>query len=230
MAKKNFIIMITALSYFQKPYFCKKFFCMDATKRKQIIELIKNEVVPAIGCTEPVAVALAVAKAKETLGNVPEKIEVLLSDNVLKNAMGVGIPGTGMIGLPISIALGALVGKSEYGLEVLKDVNADAIANGKRMIDEKRISIKRKTGITEKLYIEAICYAGNDQAKAIIACGHANFIHISRNEDVVFEKKVDSSECKDSECCHLSMRKVYDFATTAPIDEISFIHDAKWYS
>ena len=141
---------------------------MDATERKQIIDLIKNEVVPAIGCTEPVAVALAVAKAKETLGTIPEKIEVLLSDNVLKNAMGVGIPGTGMIGLPISIALGALVGKSEYGLEVLKDVNADAIANGKQMIDEKRISIKRKTGITEKLYIEAICCAGNDSAKAII--------------------------------------------------------------
>ena len=184
---------------------------MDATERKQIIDLIKNEVVPAIGCTEPVAVALAVAKAKETLGTIPEKIEVLLSDNVLKNAMGVGIPGTGMIGLPISIALGALVGKSEYGLEVLKDVNADAIANGKRMIDEKLISIKRKTRITEKLYIEAICCAGNDSAKAIIACGHTNFIHISRN---------------DEECCQLSMRKVYDFATTAPIDEISFILEA----
>ena len=140
--------------------------------------------------------------------------------------MGVGIPGTGMIGLPISIALGALVGKSEYGLEVLKDVNADAIADGKRMIDEKRISIKRKTGITEKLYIEAICCAGNDSAKAVIACGHTNFIHISRNDEVIFEKKVDSSECKDSECFHLSMRKVYDFATTAPIDEISFILEA----
>ena len=125
---------------------------MEAVERKQIIDLIKNEVVPAIGCTEPVAVALAVAKAKETLGSVPERIEVLLSDNVLKNAMGVGIPGTGMIGLPISIALGALIGKSEYGLEVLKDVNADSIEKGKQMIDEKRISIKRKTGITEKLY------------------------------------------------------------------------------
>ena len=97
---------------------------MEAVERKQIIDLIKNEVVPAIGCTEPVAVALAVAKAKETLGTIPERIEVLLSDNVLKNAMGVGIPGTGMIGLPISIALGALIGKSEYDLEVLKDVNA----------------------------------------------------------------------------------------------------------
>jgi len=78
------------------------------TERKRIIDLIHQEVVPAIGCTEPIAVALCVAKATETLGTKPEKINVLLSANILKNAMGVGIPGTGMIGLPIAIALGAL--------------------------------------------------------------------------------------------------------------------------
>ena len=199
---------------------------MEAVERKQIIDLINNEVVPAIGCTEPVAVALAVAKAKETLGTIPERIEVLLSDNVLKNAMGVGIPGTGMIGLPISIALGALIGKSEYDLEVLKDVNAESIEKGKQMIDAKQISIKRKTGITEKLYIEAICYAGADLAKAVIACGHTNFVLISRNDEVLFEKKISSAECKDLGTLQLSMRKVYDFATTAPINEISFILEA----
>ena len=91
------------------------------SEREQIIALINREVVPAIGCTEPIAVALCVAKATETLGKRPEKIKALLSANILKNAMGVGIPGTGMIGLPIAIALGALIGKSEYQLEVLKD-------------------------------------------------------------------------------------------------------------
>ena len=95
------------------------------TERKRIIDLIHQEVVPAIGCTEPIAVALCVAKATETLGTKPEKINVLLSANILKNAMGVGIPGTGMIGLPIAIALGALIGKSEYQLEVLKDSMPD---------------------------------------------------------------------------------------------------------
>lgn len=85
-------------------------------ERQQIIELIHREVVPAMGCTEPMAVSLAVAKATETLGHTPTSIEVLLSANILKNAMGVGIPGTGMVGLPIAIALGALIGKSEYGL------------------------------------------------------------------------------------------------------------------
>ena len=99
---------------------------MTEAERKQIIALVQREVVPAIGCTEPIAVALCVAKATETLGAKPEKIDVLLSANILKNAMGVGIPGTGMIGLPIAIALGALIGKSEYQLEVLKDSNPDA--------------------------------------------------------------------------------------------------------
>ena len=81
--------------------------------RDEITALVKREVVPAVGCTEPVAVALCVAKAKEVLGTVPHSVEVRLSANVLKNAMGVGIPGTGMIGLPIAIALGAIVGRSE---------------------------------------------------------------------------------------------------------------------
>ena len=85
---------------------------LSADEKQQIIELIHQQVVPAIGCTEPMAVALCVAKATELLGKVPERIELRLSANILKNAMGVGIPGTGMIGLPIAIALGALIGKS----------------------------------------------------------------------------------------------------------------------
>ena len=92
---------------------------MTETERLQIIALVKNEVVPALGCTEPIAVALCVAKAVEVLNKRPEQITVLLSANILKNAMGVGIPGTGMIGLPIAVALGALIGKSVYQLEVL---------------------------------------------------------------------------------------------------------------
>ena len=112
-----------------------------------------------LGCTEPIAVALCVAKATETLGKRPERIKALLSANILKNAMGVGIPGTGMIGLPIAIALGALIGKSEYQLEVLKDSTPDAVAEGKKLIDSQAISIGLKENIEEKLYIEIICEA-----------------------------------------------------------------------
>ena len=99
-----------------------------------ILSLINKEVVPAVGCTEPMAVALCTAKATEILGRRPEKITVMLSANMLKNAMGVGIPGTGMVGLPIAIALGAIVGKSEYKLEVIRDLTPATLAMGKEYI------------------------------------------------------------------------------------------------
>ena len=193
------------------------------TERKRIIDLIHQEVVPAIGCTEPIAVALCVAKATETLGIKPEKINVLLSANILKNAMGVGIPGTGMIGLPIAIALGALIGKSEYQLEVLKDSTPDVVQEGKRFIEEKRIHISLKENIEEKLYIEVCCEAGDDKATAVIAGGHTTFIYIERNGEVLFQKQHTASCEKEEECLELTLRKVYDFALNTPLDEISFI-------
>ena len=120
---------------------------MDTLERTKILKLIQQEVIPAIGCTEPISVALCTAKATEILGTIPEKITVYLSANILKNAMGVGIPGTGMIGLPIAIALGALIGKSEYQLEVLKECTHEAVKRGKKMIDQKSISISLKENI-----------------------------------------------------------------------------------
>lgn len=196
---------------------------MTETERQQIIALVKCEVIPAIGCTEPVAVALCVAKAAEVLGKRPEKITVLLSANILKNAMGVGIPGTGMIGLPIAVALGALIGKSEYQLEVLKDSTPEAVQQGKQFIDEKRIHITLKENIEEKLYIEVCCEAGEDKATAIIAGGHTTFIYIARNNDVLLKKQAATVAAEEEKTLELTLRKVYDFAMTAPLDEISFI-------
>ena len=198
---------------------------MTELERKQIIALVQSEVVPAIGCTEPIAVALCVAKATETLGVKPEKINVLLSANILKNAMGVGIPGTGMIGLPIAVALGALIGKSEYQLEVLKDSTSAAVEEGKRFIDEKRISIALKENIAEKLYIEVCCEAGNDKSVAVIAGGHTTFIYIGRNDEVFLNKENECSSEEKEQTVDLTLRKVYDFAMTTPLDEIRFILD-----
>lgn len=198
---------------------------MNESERRQIIALVKREVVPAIGCTEPIAVALCVAKATEILGMKPEKINVWLSANILKNAMGVGIPGTGMIGLPIAIALGALIGKSEYQLEVLKDSTPEAVEAGKHFIDEKRISIALKPDITEKLYIEVRCEAGENRATAIIAGGHTSFVYVARNGEVLLDKQAASGEEEEEAVPDLNLRKVYDFAMTAPLDEIRFILD-----
>lgn len=196
---------------------------MTETERQQIISLVKREVIPAIGCTEPIAVALCVAKAAEVLNKRPEKVTVLLSANILKNAMGVGIPGTGMIGLPIAVALGALIGKSEYQLEVLKDSTPEAVEAGKRFIDEKRIHISLKNDIEEKLYIEVCCEAGGDKATAIIAGGHTTFIYVARNSEVLLNKQAVASTEAEGNTLDLSLRKVYDFALTAPLDEIRFI-------
>lgn len=197
---------------------------MNKFEREQIIALVRREVIPAIGCTEPIAVALCVARAAEVLGRRPEKIEVRLSANILKNAMGVGIPGTGMIGLPIAIALGALVGKPAYQLEVLKDATPQAVEEGKKYIDEKRIRIALKEGITEKLYIQALCSAGEDRATAIIAGGHTRFVYITRNDDApLVDNQCGGPAEADDSSPTLTLRRVYDFALTAPLDEIRFI-------
>lgn len=196
---------------------------LNKETREQIIALINREVVPAMGCTEPMAVALCVAKAKELLGETPEKITALLSANILKNAMGVGIPGTGMIGLPIAIGLGALIGRSEYKLEVLKDLTPETLEQGKEYIKNTPIDIQLKPNITEKLYIEILCEAGGKQSKAIIAGGHTNFV----DEDY---QSNQSAKDEEGEKVHLCMKVVYDFATTTPIDEISFILKTREYN
>lgn len=206
---------------------------MTPSERASIIALIKQEVIPAIGCTEPIAVALCVAKATEILGCKPHRIEAHLSANILKNAMGVGIPGTGMIGLPIAIALGALIGKSEYGLEVLKECTPDAVEAGKRMIADEAISIKLKEDITEKLYIEITAFgattaaSGATTATAIIAGGHTNFIYLSHNGEVLLDAPLKSSAKQSEDKTALTLKKVYDFATTAPLEEIEFILEAQ---
>lgn len=198
---------------------------MTEAERRQIIELVQREVVPAIGCTEPIAVALCVAKAVETLGVKPEKLSVLLSANILKNAMGVGIPGTGMVGLPIAVALGALIGRSAYQLEVLKDCTPEAVALSKQFIAEKRICISLKEEIAEKLYIEVQCETDGNTAKAVIAGGHTTFIYIARNEEVLLDNQQTVNEEEEDSQPELNLRKVYDFALTAPLDEIRFILD-----
>ena len=203
---------------------------LDKEIREQIVALIHQEVVTAVGCTEPMAVALCVARATEDLGGRPEKIRVWLSANMLKNAMGVGIPGTGMIGLPIAVAMGAIVGKSEYQLEVIKDLTPETLEEGKRYIGEYHIDIKLKHDITEKLYIEVVCERGDDTATAIIAGGHTNFVYEERNGQVLLDKRMCVGEEGETHGVALNLKTVWDFATTSPVDEIAFILESKRYN
>ena len=195
--------------------------------RKQIIALINREVVPAVGCTEPMCVSLCVARATELLGCRPEKITASLSANILKNAMGVGIPGTGMIGLPIAVALGALIGRSEYRLEVLRDVTPEAVERGREMIGRRCISIGLKEGVCEKLYIEAEVEAAGHRAVAVIAGGHTDFVFVSRDGEVLFDKRTPAGCDEEAGEVPLTLARVWDFAMTSPVEELRFILETR---
>ncbi|MCI7707967.1 MAG: serine dehydratase subunit alpha family protein, partial [Parabacteroides sp.] len=199
---------------------------MNDTTKNQILKLIHQEVIPAIGCTEPIAVALAAAKAAELLGTKPEKIDVYLSANILKNAMGVGIPGTGMVGLPIAIALGVLIGKSSYELEVLKDVTPEALEAGKQLIHDQVIHIALKENV-DKLYIEVVCQAGDSKSVAVIAHEHTRFVYCSKDDQVLLDerKSLEHTDEGEDDELKLSFDLVYDFAIHTPLDEIRFILD-----
>lgn len=207
-------------------------------ERTQIISLIQHEVVPAMGCTEPVAVALCAARAAELLGALPERVEVELSMNVLKNAMGVGIPGTGMIGLPIAIALGMIVGKSEYKLEVLKEVTPAAVEQGRRYIDEGRISIRLKEDAPDGLYIKVKAYGAERSEQAVICGEHTRFVDEESccsapqgvSEGASQGASQDASQevpqGVSSEEVSLNLRVIYEFITQVPLDEIAFIEES----
>ena len=174
------------------------------------------------------AVALCVAYATEALGCRPQQIQVALSANMLKNAMGVGIPGTGMAGLPIAIALGAIIGKSEYQLEVLRDCTPTAVEEGKKYLSEHPIEITLKEDAPDKLYIEVHCMAEDRHSTAIISHNHTQLVFQQVNERNLMDEREhlrnDGDEDSDQE---LNLRRVYEFATTAPLQDIQFINEAR---
>ena len=190
--------------------------------------LLHREVIPAIGCTEPIAVSLCVAKACETLGTLPKRIKVLLSPNIYKNAMGVGIPNTGMTGLPIAVALGAVAGKSEYELQVLKDADSCAVERAKSYLESAEIKIDIDRQTNQMLYICVEAWSDNDSAKAIIEGTHTNFTEVSRNGEVILTKCSEGgdSTTEQSEPT-LTLRDVYEYATTVDLSEIMWLKEAE---
>lgn len=200
---------------------------LSIDERTHIRLLMQQEIVPSIGCTEPVAVALCTAKACSVLGKRTERIEAFLSANVLKNALGVGIPGTGMTGLPIAIALGALTGNPEEGLELLKHVTPEEVEQGKRFIEEGRIEIRRQTGVTDKLYIRVRCSGGGESAVSVITGSHNHFTYIEKNGEALLDEPIaGSKEDKAGNEAPLNFRTVYQYAVESPIEELSFILEA----
>lgn len=210
---------------------------MEEKIRKQLRALLQQEVVLATGCTEPGAVALCVTKAREILGCEPEHIELRLSKNVFKNAMGVGIPGTGMIGLPIAVAVAVVAGESERQLEVLT-VPAEKVEQAKVWLanhaSDIEIGVK---DVCDKLYIECTCKAGADMATAVISSRHTKFVYLSRNNDIILNDiqanaAPTAAQAKNAAASdiNLSARIVWDYATTAPLEELEFIRETVKYN
>ena len=187
---------------------------------QELLQLLRCEVIPAIGCTEPIAVALCTARAKELLGAEPDKITVYLSKNVYKNALAVGIPNTGMTGLPIAIALGATIGKSEYMLEVLRDATPEAVAYAKEYMLRVPATIKVDYDAPSLLYIHVEVADGDRTAQATIMDGHTNFVEEgTRNQESRQISVIDTTANM------LSLRRVYDFAMEVDIHDIAFLKD-----
>lgn len=199
----------------------------------EYIELIKKEVKPALGCTEPIAVALAVAKGCETLRSCAAEVcsvDVRVSANILKNGMGVGIPGTGMVGLHIASALAVQCGKSAYGLEVLKDLAPADVEAAKKMVEEKRVNIAL-ANTEKKLYIEAHCCTkgGEHTSKVIIADNHDSIVYVEGDGKVILDLQnqggddAAAANQKTTLDYQLTVDKIYEFACTAPYEDIEFI-------
>ena len=205
---------------------------IDEQLKERILRLIRHEVVPAVGCTEPVAVALCVARAVDILGVPADRltgIECRLSANIIKNAMGVGIPGTGMIGLPIAIALGAIVGRHEYGLEVLKDVDDNAVEEGKKLIDRNIIKIELAKDAPHVLYIDVTVTDGVHTGRAVIEGSHTNFVLCARDGQGLTQGggQQAAAGCDDCHIPELTLKSVWEFAMTTPVDELMFILETR---
>ena len=191
---------------------------------QSILSLIHREVIPAIGCTEPIAVALCVARATELLGTEPEQIQVEMSKNIFKNAMAVGIPNTGMTGLPISIALGATIGKSAYQLQVLQDATPEAVAYAREYMERVPADIIVPQEVPDVLFIRATVSAKGQTAKACIMGDHTHFTD-PEHPTKACAAQVDNAKATTVPDEELHLREVYDYAVSVDLDDVRFLLD-----
>ena len=194
---------------------------------KPLLQIVKHDVVPALGCTEPISLALASATAAKYLGKTPERIEAKVSPNLMKNGLGVAVPGTGMVGLPIAAAIGALGGNPDGGLEVLKHITPEQVIAAKTMLEQKLVSVDIHQ--TEHiLYSESTLFADNDYVKVAIQDQHTNVILLEKNGEILFQKVEDEcANCDPYEIFkHISAHEIFEFSNAVELEKIRFISQA----
>lgn len=196
----------------------------------RFIRAVQEEVKPALGCTEPISLALAAAVAAAELNGTVERIDAWVSPNLMKNGLGVTVPGTGMVGLPIAAALGALGGNANAGLEVLKDASAQAIADAKAMLKAGKVSVMLQQPCDDILFSRAKVYSHDGWACVTIVGGHTHIVRIETHTGVTFTQQVNAGdEAQESPLAVLSetsLEEILAFVNTVPFDAIRFILDA----
>ncbi|MBV8041818.1 serine dehydratase subunit alpha family protein [Pluralibacter sp.] len=197
---------------------------------KKFIRAVQEEVKPALGCTEPVSLALASAVAAAQLDGEVERIEAWVSPNLMKNGMGVTVPGTGMVGLPVAAALGALGGDPAAGLEVLKQASPEAIAQAKHMLAEGKVCIRVQEPCDELLYSRAKVWRGERWASTTIAGGHTRVVAIEKQGETLFSRDDAANTQEDNDplavMAQTSLADILNFIEHVPFEEIRFILDA----
>lgn len=198
-----------------------------------LIDILKDQVKPALGCTEPGAVAFCAARATELLACPVEKMELVVNNNILKNGMGVGIPGTIERGLDFAAALGIFCGNSEYGLEVLKTVDGECISKSREMVETGNIKVILDKGLTS-LYIKAIAWGDGNISEVVIKDTHTNIVLETINGHTIYEKDQSSAEDQESKprmegirfrIKEFSINQLINFVNGCPIEDLSFIND-----
>lgn len=200
--------------------------------RTNLIDILKAEVKPAVGCTEPVAVALACAKAKELLGEEVVKNKILVSPNVYKNAMCVGIPGTDRLGLKIAVAMGLVGGKSEDGLTLLEGLTEEQVRESERYVDTTPISIE-PLDTKEKVVIDVTLEGENNKSRVIIKTKHDNFVFIQQNDLVLLDQvdgyaekdEVQTEEKKENIMDNITIQEIVANIEDMDLEDIKFLLD-----
>ena len=197
---------------------------MTSSRQDQLIALIQDQIRPAVGCTEPGAAAYAAAVAAQTLGETPERLTVSVSRNILKNAMGVGIPGTDMVGLPIAVALGALCGDAGAGLAVLHNITDEDVAQAQKLVDAQGVQVCLSDH-PQKLYIDVLAEAGEHSARTVIAGTHTNIIRIEKDGQCISTGVGTEESGAAGAGAELSLKEIDDFVRSVSSEKLSFLRE-----
>ncbi|HFK8301451.1 TPA: serine dehydratase subunit alpha family protein [Clostridium perfringens] len=190
--------------------------------RELYLKTLKKEVVPSEGCTEPIAIAYAASIAAEHLKGEIKEVNIYLSKNVIKNALGVGIPGTGGVGIEIAAALGISIQKSYKKLTILSNFTEDELKKAKEIVDKNIINIKQKN-TNKALYIEVELLSETSKAKVIIEDTHTNVTLIEYDDEIIMDNNSEVSKDLEEDYKLFKIADIYNFAKEVDFDHIKFI-------